>query len=107
MLLEEYRNHILVMSTLLFHFEWQRTKFSEKLDNLVSGEVLFVLDFARNYAHWYDGEPQSAHWDRIQSTLHPVVSYYKCTTDGCKATVTDEVLHFTSDFRHHGFQFKN
>ena len=43
-LLEEYGNHLLVMSTHLFHFEWQRTKFSKKLDNLVSGEVLFVID---------------------------------------------------------------
>ena len=101
-LLEGYRNHLLVMSTHLFHFEWQGTKFSEKLDNLVSGEVLFVIDFARNHAHWYDGEPQSAHWDRMQSTMHPVVSCYKCTSEGCKATVTDEVLHFTSDLRHDG-----
>ena len=98
------------MSTHLFHFDWQRIKFSKKLDNLVSGEVLFVIDFVRNYAYWYDGEPQSAHWDRMQSTMHPFVSYYKCTTEGCKVTVTDEVLHFTSDLRHDGFavqEFKN
>ena len=62
-----------------------------------------MIDFVRNYAHWYDGEPQSAHWTRMQSTMHPVVSYYKCTTEGCKATVTDEVLHFTSDLRQDGF----
>ena len=61
------------------------------------GEVLFVIDFAKNFSHVYQDEPQSAHWDRMQSTMHPVVSYYKCA---CGSTITDELMFFTADLKH-------
>ena len=32
--------------------------------------------------------------------MHPVIVYYKCQ---CRATVTDEIVHFTADLRHDAF----
>ena len=59
-----------------------------------------VIDFAKNYAHQSTEKPQSAHWDCMLSMMHPVVVYYKCQ---CRATITDEIIHFTADLRHDAF----
>ena len=70
------------------------------MDNLKKGEVVFVIDFAKNYNHQETGEPQSAHWDCVQSTMHPVVVKYKCK---CGKTMTDEIIHFTADLKHDAY----
>ena len=87
---------VLQMRQHLFHLEWQQLQYGECVDNLQEGEVVFVIDFAKNYNHQETDEPQSAHWDRMQSTMHPVVVKYKCQ---CGKTVTDEIIHFTSDLK--------
>ena len=80
----------------LFHLKWQRLQFGDLVENLQLGEVLLVIDFMKNYNHKATDEPQSAHWDRMQSTMDPVIAYYKCR---CGKTVTDEMIHFTSDLK--------
>ena len=70
------------------------------MDNLKEGEVVFVIDFAKNYNHQETEEPQSAHWDHMLSMMHPVVVKYKCQ---CGKTMTDEIIHFTSDLKHDAY----
>ena len=66
----------------------------ELVENLQKGEVVFDIDFVKNYNHQETDEPQSSHWYHMQSTMHPVVVYYK---RHCKKTITDEIIHFTLD----------
>ena len=77
-LIEQYRCDVHTIRTHLFHLEWQRMQFGLIIDTLKHGEAVFVIDFARNFTHVSQDEPQSAHWDRMQSTMHPCVAYYKC-----------------------------
>ena len=72
-------------------------QFSLIIDTLKHGEVVFVIDFSRNFAHVFQDEPQSAHWDRMQSTMHPCVAYYKCK---CDSTMMDEMIHFSPNLKH-------
>ena len=97
-LIEQYRCNVCTMRTHLFHLEWQRMQFSLITDTLKPGEVVFVIDFARNFAHVFQDEPRSAHWDQMQSTMHPCVAYYKCK---CDSTVMDEMIHFSPNLKHH------
>ena len=39
----------------------------------------------------------------MQSTMHPVVVYYKCH---CGKTITDKIIHFTSDLKHDAYAVK-
>ena len=96
-LIDQYMCDVLQMHQHLFHLEWQRLQFGEFVDNLQKGEVVFVINFAKNYNHQEKEEPQSAHWDCMQSMMHPVVVKYKCQ---CGKTVTDKIIHFTSDLKH-------
>ena len=56
-----------------------------------------MINFAKNYGHQETEEAQSAHWDCMQSMMHPVVVKYKCQ---CGETMMDKIIHFTSDLKH-------
>ena len=73
------------------------------MDNLKEGEVVFVINFVKNYNHQETEEPKSAHWDHMQSTMHPVVVKFKCQ---CGKTMTDKIIHFTSDLKHDAYAVK-
>ena len=59
-----------------------------------------MLDFGRNYVCEFQDEPQFLHWIHTQVTVHPVVCYYKCTENGCKGTVKENVVLLSEDIRH-------
>ena len=99
-LVNQNMSNVLSMRQHLFHLEWQRLQFGDLVENLQLREVLLVIDFAKNYNHQATDEPQSAHLDRMQSTMHPAIAYYKY---GCGKTVTDEMIHFTSDLKHDAY----
>ena len=65
-----------------------------------------VIDFAKNYAHVSQNEPQSAHWDRRQTTMHPICIKFRCTEDNCNELVTLEMVCFTEDLKHDSFAIK-
>ena len=73
------------------------------VDNLKEGEVVFVINFAKNYNHQKTEEPQSAHWDRMQSTMLPLIVKYKCQ---CGKTMINKIIHFTSDLKHDAYAVK-
>ena len=99
-LIDEYVCDVLNIWQHVFHLEWQCLQFGELVEDLQKGEVVFVIDFVKKYNHQETDEPQSAHWDCMQSTMHPVVVYYKCH---CGKTTMDKIIHFTSDLKHDGY----
>ena len=64
-LIHQYVHDVLQMSQHLFHLEWQWLQYGECVDNLQQGEVVFVIDFAKNYNHQETDESQSAHWAQM------------------------------------------
>ena len=49
----------------------------EKKGNLNDNACTILLDFAENYQFVVQDEIQGFHWNKLGSTLHPVVVYYK------------------------------
>jgi hypothetical protein len=61
-----------------------------------------VMDFAQNFVHKVQNEPQAAHWHRHQTTLHPFVCYYLCPTS-CNNLIRDEVVMISDDRTHDSY----
>lgn len=99
-LLQMYLKEAMQMSTHIFHWNWQAYQFEYAKEYLARGDILQVMDFAQNTEHRAQDEPQSAHWYRVSSTLHPVVCYYRCPQASCRAIVTDEILVISKDKKH-------
>ena len=91
----------------LLNQEWQRIHFCENRRKLKKGQVLMVIDFTRNYSHVAQNEPQSAHWDRRQTTMHPICVNFRCTDENCNKIVTLEIVCFSEDLKHDPFAVKS
>lgn len=52
-----------------------------KKNNLKPGELLVQMDFAENFSFIVQNAVQSYHWSNQQSTIHPIVIYYKNNLD--------------------------
>ena len=65
------------------------------------------MDFGENYACHHQDEAQGAHWHYEQVTLHPIVTYYHCPTDGCNEIVHESVIFISNDHKHdyHAVQY--
>ena len=79
--------------------KWQYNQFNYKKKNPQDGEVVCVLDFSENYRCSLQDEAQSAHWHYTQVTLHPIVSYYKCTNCN-NSIVTESCVMISDDLTH-------
>ena len=90
----------------LLNQEWQLRNYCENRRKLKKGQILMVIDFAKNYAHVSQNEPQSAHWDRRQTTMHPICINFRCTEDNCNELVTLEMVCFTEDLKHDSLAVK-
>ncbi|VDI09049.1 Hypothetical predicted protein [Mytilus galloprovincialis] len=64
----------------LFTGNWQAMMFSQIKSKLASDSVIPVLDFAKNRGIKYQDEIKSAYYTHQSITMHPIVSYYKCST---------------------------
>ena len=90
----------------LLNQEWQHRNYCENQRKLKQGQILMVIDFAKNYAHVSQNEPQSAHWDRRQTTMHPICINFSCTEDNYNELVTLEMVCFTEDLKHDSLAVK-
>ena len=99
-LLQTYCNDCRDMPLHLLNMEWQRNMYCVNRDVLKKGDVQLVIDYAKNYSHVSQDEPQSAHWDRRQSTLHPIAVSFPCPEENCDELVTDEVVCISPDLKH-------
>ena len=81
--------------------KWQYQQFLMKKKTLHKQELLAILDFSENYRCVSQDEAQSAHWNYLQTTIHPIVFYYNCNqcTD-CKKIVTEAVICVSDDLTH-------
>ena len=96
---ELFCQDIYQMSTHLFNFRFQHQEFERCKQSLMEGDILLVCDFATNFSHMEHEEPQGAHWNRPQTTVHPMVCYFKCPT--CNThLVTDEIFIASDDLQH-------
>ena len=81
-----------------FLAKWQYMQFNHKKKNPDQNEVVSVLDFAENYRCSIQDEAQSAHWNYMQATLHPIVCYYQCLH--CDSCVTESIVIISNDLIH-------
>lgn len=88
-----------LMARHLFHFSRQASQFELCKEKLYPGAVLMVMDFAMNMTHQPYEEPQTGMWHRKQSTIHPVVCFFKCGTCG-RHNVKHEIIFITEDKKH-------
>ena len=98
------------MSWHLFNRFWQNKKFKQCRANMKEGDVCMVMDFGQNIAHKVQDEPQSAHWSRKNTTVHPVVCYHRCPEQNCNELVIEELIMLSSDTKHdihQVFSFEN
>ena len=102
-LLEAYSKECRDMPLHLLTMEWQRRMYCEQRDTLQKGDLQMVIDYAKNYSHISQNEPQSAHWDRKQSTLHPIAATFPCPEEACCDIVTDEIVCISPDLKHDVF----
>ena len=55
----------------------QSRYFTEVKENLATGEMVLVQDFAENFAFVIQDAAQAFHWNNDQATLFPTVVYYR------------------------------
>ena len=78
---------------------WMTHQFTILLDNITTGLLVFVNDFAQNILLRFQQEPSSIHWVHKQVTLHPSVAYFMCP--GCtEVIIKEEIYHLTSCLDH-------
>jgi hypothetical protein len=80
-----------------FNADWHRLMYSQCKSDLVEGVTQETYDFSQNLTIRMPGEVQSAYWDATSVTIHGVVAYYKCPTEGCDKTVTHDFLQLSND----------
>ena len=68
-------------------------------DNLKEEQVIIQMDFSENYSYVLQDEIQSYHWENLQCTLHPIVSYMKINGElvsNCACILSDHKSHSTA-----------
>ena len=68
-------------------------------DNLKVEQVIIQMDFSENYSYVLQDEIQSYHWENLQCTLHPIVSYMKINGElvsNCACILSDHKSHSTA-----------
>ena len=80
-----------------FPASWNYYQFIKCTEQLKTGEVILVHDFAQNYLCLLEDESTSKHWDHPQVMIHPSVAYYHCA---CGKVTAQEIVHISSDKRH-------
>ena len=110
-LLEDFVKEIKFLSEHLYRADWQHKQFQilRNAQPFPQDTIMSVMDFAENYATFYQDEVQGAHWHHDQVTIHPVSSYYRCQNGDCTKTVNESMIFISNDLQHdhhsvHAFQ---
>ena len=97
-LIDAFLDDLQSLSLHLFNAQWNRNQFQSVKDNLEPGHLLQVMDFAQNYLNTFQDEPQSVHWVHTQTSLHPIINFYRCPKDN--KLITEEHMFVTPDKTH-------
>ena len=73
---DAYMEKLKFMSFHQFSKIWQMKQFNLCKRNLQKGQVILVHYFSQNILLYTQDEPQGAHWDHNQITVHPTVCFY-------------------------------
>lgn len=92
--------NLLPFAKHLFNAKWQHQQYQKVTSQLPPDTVVFCMDFAENYTSRPQDAPQSCHWNNQQTTIHPVVATYACTTPDCMIPVTDSIIFISEDLTH-------
>ena len=93
--------NMLKMPQHLFHYHWQAEMLEDLKTKLEPGEVLIIVDFAKNITFPRQNEVQHGFFHQQSATLHPVVMYYRCKNhDNCQHLVHDEFMCISRDLSH-------
>ena len=103
-LLDIFLSDLDSMSQHVFGANWNYAMFQYIRDNLKPGYLLQVLDFGQNYMNVFQDEPQSKHWDHTQTTIHPIVNFFK--QEGESVATVEEHIMITGDKSHDKFAVK-
>ena len=87
----------------LFRANWNRNIFQYSRNNLQSGHVVQIFDFAQNFTNIYQDQVQSAYWQSTQTTIHALINYYKCQNQGCSEVTTLILAQISEDPLHDSF----
>ena len=92
-LLEE----VAFLSEHLFRANWQHAQFEALRARrpFPTNTLVMVMDFAEKYACQYQDEVQSAHWNHKQETIHPISTYYACSS--CDGLVNESLVFVSND----------
>ena len=78
---------------------WQQRQFSELKTKLPKEWVLLVMDFGKNRAMRFQGEPKSVFFTAQQVTIHPVVLFYH-SSSAADLLVRDSLVFLSNDNKH-------
>lgn len=92
----EYCHQLTILKTHHFINSQQQNFLDELKTNLKENECVVLMDFAQNYSHVVQNSIQSQFFNMRQSTLHPVVVYYKSNN-----TIVHKSYVFISDVNSH------
>ena len=105
-LITELKEELRPFSEHLFIKDFQAHQLQELRQNLPQGSAMSILDFAENYVCRYQDEVQAAYWTQQSATIHPFVTYYRCS---CNSVVTESIVVVSDNLTHdhnavHAFQ---
>ena len=84
----------------LFTAFWQHHQYRLLKSKLKVGQVMVIMDFAENKKTMVQDEIKSAHFNKKQFSLHPVVAFYRAPgSEG----LTRHAINFVSDDTKHDF----
>ena len=61
----------------LFEASWQQKQLNACLAHVTTSNIAVVMDYSENYRVAYQNEAQSAFFDPIQTTIHPMMHFYR------------------------------
>lgn len=100
-LLQMFYDSVHNMAKHIYHFKWQADQYEFLRSSIEEGEVGLVMDFGQNISHRKQREPQASHFNRRQSTIFPLVCFFKCVL--CGQLVTHNICCITDDLKHDAF----
>lgn len=98
-LIQEMKSELKILPNHLFQARWRQQKFWEIVKNPAKVSVVCIMDSAENYTCLLQNVVQSAHWAKVQVTIHPVVCFYSCSC-GDPEPVRDSVIIVSNDAKH-------
>ncbi len=100
-LLTMFLDSVVALSMHVFIATWQWIQFRDLKKHLRPGTLVTVCDFVQNYLNTFQDEPSGAHWDHEQTTIFPIVNWYRCQKASCDSVVMHEQVFIAPQSQKH------